>query len=151
MSFQWIRDKKVLSIESTPNSVVATPAPEIDIADEANAKIAEIEKPEPEFDYPAQVQPPAPEKSLLEQHPYLTAGFKHFENLEPMVHKTDETVKEQPNITVDAVVEYVPAEKNVAEVERPGDYLILPELEEESKKKTFMIKQAGQQVIKTKK
>lgn len=30
---------------------------------------------------------PAPEKSILEQHPYLTAGFAHFKNLEPLVHK----------------------------------------------------------------
>ena len=28
---------------------------------------------------------PEPEKSLLEQHPYLTAGFAHFRNLVPMV------------------------------------------------------------------
>jgi hypothetical protein len=81
------------------------------------------------------------EKSLLEQHPYLTAGFKHFENLKPMVHKEPEPVKEEPNTTVDEVV---------AEVERPGDYLILPELEEESKKKTYMIKHQGQQIVKDK-
>jgi hypothetical protein len=43
-------------------------------------------------------------------------------------------------------------EKEIADIERPGDYLILPDLEEESKKKhTFMIKQLGQQVVKTKK
>ena len=35
--------------------------------------------PEPEPDTPE------PEKSLLEQHPYLTAGFAHFRNLVPMV------------------------------------------------------------------
>ena len=35
--------------------------------------------PEPEPDTPE------PEKSLLEQHPYLTAGFSHFRNLVPMV------------------------------------------------------------------
>lgn len=33
------------------------------------------------------VPEPEPEKSLLEQHPYLTAGFPHFKNLTPMVHK----------------------------------------------------------------
>ena len=33
--------------------------------------------------------PPEPEKSILEQHPYLTKGFSHFENLEPMVAKAE--------------------------------------------------------------
>lgn len=28
-----------------------------------------------------------PEKSILEQHPYLTAGFPHFEGLKPMVYR----------------------------------------------------------------
>jgi hypothetical protein len=35
------------------------------------------------------VPEPAPEKSLLEQHPYLTTGFAHFKNLEPMVYKPE--------------------------------------------------------------
>jgi hypothetical protein len=149
MTFQWLREQKKaegdsLITESKSNIVEPTTvAVQPDLAEEANALIAEIE--EPEFDYPAPPKPPAPEKSLLEQHPYLTAGFKNFENLEPMVHKSTEPAKEQPNITVDAVVEYVPAE-----AERPGDYLILPELEEESKKKTYMIKKSGQQIVKTK-
>ena len=149
MTFQWIREKKTTEGDSPEKESdivsTATVAEQPDLAEEANALIAEIEKPEPEFDYPAPQKPPAPEKSLLEQHPYLTAGFKNFENLEPMVHKSTEPVKEQPNITVDAVVEHVPAE-----AERPGDYLILPELEEESKKKTYMIKKSGQQIVKTK-
>jgi len=33
--------------------------------------------------------PPKPEKSLLEQHPYLTKGFDHFENLKPMVYNPE--------------------------------------------------------------
>ena len=35
-----------------------------------------------------------PEKSLLEQHPYLTKGFDHFEGLKPLVAKFDEPVVE---------------------------------------------------------
>jgi hypothetical protein len=145
MSFQWLREQKKaegdsLTTESKSNIVEPTTvAAQPDLAEEANAKIAEIEKSEPEFDYPA------PKKSLLEQHPYLTAGFKNFENLEPMVYKEPAAETVQQNITVDAVGEHVPAE-----AERPGDYLILPELEEESKKKTYMIKQSGQQIVKTK-
>jgi hypothetical protein len=151
MTFQWLREKKAaegdsLTTESKSNIVEPTTvAVQPDLAEEANALIAEIEKPEPEFDYPAPQKPPVPEKSLLEQHPYLTAGFKNFENLEPMVYKEPAAETVQQNITVDAVVEHVPAE-----AERPGDYLILPELEEESKKKTYMIKKSGQQIVKTK-
>jgi hypothetical protein len=37
-----------------------------------------------------------PEKSLLEQHPYLTKGFDHFENLKPMVYTPEPEVVEEP-------------------------------------------------------
>ena len=42
-------------------------------------------------------KPPTVTTSILEQHPYLTAGFKHFENLEPLVAKVDDT-KEEPKV-----------------------------------------------------
>jgi hypothetical protein len=51
---------------------------------------------------------PEPEKSIFEQHPYLTAGFSHFENLQPMV-APKEQVAETP--------------EPIPDVERPGDYL----------------------------
>ena len=35
-----------------------------------------------------------PEKSILEQHPYLMKGFDHFEGLKPLVAKFDEPVVE---------------------------------------------------------
>lgn len=60
------------------------------------------------------VPKPEPEKSILEQHPYLTAGFSHFENIKPMVAPKEEPAKDIPD------------------VERPGDYLEPPEYEEES-------------------
>jgi len=44
------------------------------------------------------VPEPEPEKSLLEQHPYLTQGFPHFKDLTPMVYhpepKTEQTVED---------------------------------------------------------
>jgi hypothetical protein len=64
------------------------------------------------------VPDPEPEKSLLEQHPYLTSGFPHFKDLEPMVYKPEE-VKESTDIK---------------DVERPGDYLTSPEEEEDAEK-----------------
>ena len=45
----------------------------------AAAVIPEPVDPEPE--------PSVPEKSILEQHPYLTQGFAHFKDLQPMVYK----------------------------------------------------------------
>jgi hypothetical protein len=53
-------------------------------AEEANALIAEIEPETPEVILPEE-KPVEPEKSILEQHPYLNKGFSHFENLQPMV------------------------------------------------------------------
>jgi hypothetical protein len=44
-------------------------------------------------------QPPAepePEKSILEQHPYLTQGFAHFKDLQPMVHKPEPKIDPVP-------------------------------------------------------
>jgi hypothetical protein len=51
---------------------------------------------------------PEPEKSLLEQHPYLTAGFPHFENLEPMVYKLESTstANNPEPLPVDDNIEY---------------------------------------------
>jgi len=51
--------------------------------------------------------PPKPivtklEKSLLEQHPYLTKGFDHFEGLKPMVYTRDPVVEPTPEPTVDS-------------------------------------------------
>ena len=52
-------------------------------------------KPEPEPETQVEAEPP-PEKSILEQHPYLTQGFAHFKNLVPMVHK-----EPSPQVTVE--------------------------------------------------
>ena len=36
-----------------------------------------------------------PEKSILEQHPYLTQPFSHFKDLQPMVYKPETVVEEE--------------------------------------------------------
>ena len=77
--------------------------------------------------FPAEVAPPEPEKSILEQHPYLTAGFSHFENLQPMVYKPEQPAGETVYVS--------PPDWGmtpIADIERPGDYLTTPEYEEES-------------------
>jgi hypothetical protein len=46
------------------------------------------------------VSEPETEKSILEQHPYLTKGFPHFENMPPMVAPTEsvpESATEEPD------------------------------------------------------
>ena len=58
--------------------------------------LAPTQKPETEPE-PVSEPEPKPEKSLLEQHPYLTAGFAHFRNLVPMVHRpTPQPVSQDP-------------------------------------------------------
>jgi hypothetical protein len=42
---------------------------------------------------PVVQEPVLPEKSMLEQHPYLNKGFAHFENLAPMPAPTPATVE----------------------------------------------------------
>ena len=58
-------------------------------------------------------EPPEPDtvststatESILEQHPYLTKPFNHFENLKPMVHKAE---GDSPNKDPDNIVEGQP-------------------------------------------
>jgi hypothetical protein len=56
-------------------------------------ELLKIPKPEPETQVEADLPP---EKSILEQHPYLTQGFAHFKDLVPMVHK-----EPSPQVTVE--------------------------------------------------
>lgn len=98
--------------------------------------VVEEQLPEPE------VVVKEPEKSILEQHPYLTTGFSHFQNLEPMVYKPEvvsEAEPESPLIYVADVGEKPTPEEleeianqepkneilavGIDVVERPGDYL----------------------------
>jgi hypothetical protein len=171
MTFQWLREQKKAEADSltteSKNNIVepATVAVQPDLAEEANALIAEIEREPSEFIPPEEPKKPDFDSS---KHPYLYTGFSSFKDLKPMVYKPEEEKKEdefeflakyeeitptatpvkEPNISVDAVVEFVPAPVQETETERPGDYLILPELSEESKKKTYMIKTLGQQITK---
>lgn len=45
------------------------------------------------FNEPAPVVPAAPEKTLLEQNPYLNQPFDHFKDLKPMVYKPEPKVE----------------------------------------------------------
>lgn len=80
----------------------------------AEEPVVELSLPEPD-----PVEKPEPEKSILEQHPYLLTGFDHFKNTQPMVYK--------PEITVDSDIEIQKIEPVILaagiDAERPGDYL----------------------------
>ena len=85
------------------------------------------------------------EKSILEEHPYLTAGFAHFSDTKPMVYKPEpevETHEISPNfrlntvspstVTFDIQLPIQPAEMppidelTADSLERPGDYVTPP-------------------------
>jgi hypothetical protein len=70
----------------------AAPKPVYD-PDTANALIAEIE--------PQVSEPVLPEKTLAEQHPYVTKGFAHFENLKPIVAPVPELSAEEQDDDAD--------------------------------------------------
>jgi signal transduction histidine kinase len=59
-----------------------------------------------------------PEKSILEQHPYLLQPSSHFKNLQPMVYKPElERMNDRSAVA---------PESEFQDLERPGDYLDEP-------------------------
>jgi hypothetical protein len=107
--------------ESTPNVTITEPEPVV--KEEINLEWA----------------PEEVEKSILEQHPYLSKPFVHFRDLEPMVYKpepmAEEVVAEEPvavpevEPVVTTVVESTP-DLDLPSLERPGDYLTSPVVDE---------------------
>jgi hypothetical protein len=188
-SFQWFRQAKEEN-ELTPDPYVADVGdkPTADeLVDEANAKLAEIEKPEPEvWPFPTYEEiTPKTEKSILEQHPYLNNGdfWKKPEGwveVPPQVYKPEPVVEEKveadeskfkilPELqkelgkTDDKMVANVlwtdelqtwreaNPNENIYEIQRMFDAGEIEQLPwNDSKKKiNYMIKEQGQQVLKT--
>lgn len=117
-------------VEETPIVEEKTPIKFVDLGEhpkDFDDKAVEepiIEEPLPE---PDPIAKPEPEKSLLEQHPYLTAGFAHFENLEPIVYKPEQPEPKQDikDEELDSTVEkevQVNSEPQLKEVD--GGYVI---------------------------
>lgn len=166
MTFGWLREQK--QEELTPDPYVADvgekPTPE-ELTDyepddgpltkeqieEIKQSVVVVKSPEFAMDAVVEFVPATPkveEKSILESHPYLLKPFNHFTDTIPIVHKPETEVEkisitEQVDIT--STISVDSTEQQVSE----STYQILPELEEESKKKTYMIKQQGQQIKKT--
>jgi hypothetical protein len=137
MTFKWYREEKnqkEIDENTTPSPWIA------DVGEKpTEEELAEINSPEESVN--VDESPSAKEKSILEQHPYLNAGFPHFKDLKPIVAPASEPeVKEEPKITVTAEVEFVPAvQENSTE-----------DSEEVKKKNQYMIKESGQQIVKKK-
>ena len=148
MTFGWLRDEKK----------TITPAYEPDDGPLTKEQIEEIRKsivitsPEMKIDAVVEFVPATPkveeEKSILESHPYLTKPFNHFTDTTPIVHKP-EPIPEAINVTEQVDITSTISVDSTKQQVDETTYQILPELEEESKKKTYMIKQQGQQVKKT--
>ena len=148
MTFGWLRDEKK----------TIAPAYEPDDGPLTKEQIEEIRQsivitsPEMKIDAVVEFVPATPkveeEKSILETHPYLLKPFNHFTDTTPIVHKP-ETDIEKINITEQVDITSTISVDSTKQQVDETTYQILPELEEESKKKTYMIKQQGQQVKKT--
>jgi hypothetical protein len=84
------------------------------------------------------------------KHAYLREPFSHFKNLKPMVYKPEVEKKEDEFEFLAKYEDITPTTVDSSEVKvDEPTYQILPELEE-SKKKSYMIKQDGQQIVKKK-
>ena len=81
---------------------------------------------------------PVVEKSILEQHPYLTAPFSHFTNIKPVVAKSEPVLE----------TDFPKAEDNEAAEEAAK--WAQEQIEDSKKKSKYIIKNQNQQIKKTK-
>ena len=141
MTFGWLRQQKQ---QPVPNY-------EPDDGPLTNEQIEQLKE---------MSKPPAEETTSefdVSKHAYLHEPFSHFKDLKPMVYKPEVEKKEDDfeflakyeEITPAPILETVTADTTDVKVDEPT-YQILPELDEESKKKSYMIKQGEQQIVKTK-
>jgi hypothetical protein len=141
MTFGWLRQQKQQPVPNyEPDDGPLT--------DEQIEQLKEMSK------------PPAEEATSefdVSKHAYLHEPFSHFKDLKPMVYKPEVEKKEDDfeflakyeEITPAPILETVTVDTTDVKVDEPT-YQILPELDEESKKKSYMIKQGEQQIVKTK-
>jgi hypothetical protein len=151
MTFGWLREQK--KQEAYPTIA--------DLDRDVGEKPTEEEKddflPTYEEITPKEAAPHHPDT-----HPYLSQGFKYpegYEKVGPIVAPTeppkpveqDYSYIEESNKQLEEEMRQaaLTVDNSDVKVDEPI-YKILPELEEESKKKTYMIKDQGEQVIKQK-
>jgi hypothetical protein len=118
-SLRWAKEEKFQQEEQDSYSAdkIIPVEPTETLSPAPPAEVAVAHEPTPE---------PVVTKTLLEQHPYLSAGFSHFKNLKPMVWKPDvEPIAVEPVAEPEVKIEPV-IEAEIKDVERPGDYLDEP-------------------------
>lgn len=98
-SLKWEKQRIFESLNLAPTPVDAPPQPEEPSEDIVEQKVSEDPHPTGWMFAPA--KEPEPEKSILEQHPYLTQGFAHFENLKPMVYRSEPEPEEDEELNDD--------------------------------------------------
>jgi hypothetical protein len=82
--------------------------------------------------------------SILEKHPYLNKGFKHFDDLKPIVSKTTE----EPIKPEEDIIEKVSEFHEITSDDTATTVKVSDEESEVKKKNQYMIKNSGQQVVK---
>ena len=138
MTFAWLKEQKEndgLLHDTVPLFVAEEekqPAYEPDDGPLTKDQVEQIKETAPT---PAE---PVVEKSILEQHPYLTQPFNHFENIKPMVAKSE------PVLATD----FPKSEDNEAAEEAAK--WAQEQIEDSKKKSKYIIKNQNQQVKKTK-
>lgn len=136
-SKEWDKEEgdSPIRIQETEQPTVTEPAYEPDdgpLTEEQIEQIKESVDPAPAgwmFEKSSIIKD-EPEKSLAELHPYLNQPFSHFTDTKPMVAKSEVTekvikpkkkrVKKEPKVMVEP-------EPVIESIERPGDYITIPE------------------------
>jgi hypothetical protein len=137
MTFGWAKEQKEndgLLHNTVPLAVVEEKKPDY-APDDGPLTETQIEQIKATAPAPAE---PVIEKSILEQHPYLTQPFNHFENIKPMVAKSE------PVLATD----FPKSEDNEAAEEAAK--WAQEQIEDSKKKSKYIIKNQNQQVKKTK-
>ena len=137
MTFGWAKEQKEndgLLHNTVPLTVVEEKKPDYQ-QDDGPLTEDQIEQIKETAPAPTE---PVVEKSILEQHPYLTQPFNHFENIKPMVAKSE------PVLATD----FPKSEDNEAAEEAAK--WAQEQIEDSKKKSKYIIKNQNQQVKKTK-
>ena len=137
MTFGWAKEQKEndgLLHNTVPLTVVKEKKPDYQQDD---GPLTEVQIEQIKATAPAPAEPVV-EKSILEQHPYLTQPFNHFENIKPMVAKSE------PVLATD-----FPKSENNEAAEEAAKWA-QEQIDDSKKKSKYIIKNQNQQVKKTK-
>ena len=137
MTFGWLKKEKEdeeLLHNTVPLFVAEEKKPDYE-QDDGPLTEDQIEQIKETAPTPAE---PVVEKSILEQHPYLTQPFNHFENIKPIVAKSEPVLE----------TDFPKTQDNEAAEEAAK--WAQEQIEDSKKKSKYIIKNLNQQIKKTK-